>query len=252
LIILPAVLIGNTMHEHWQERTELLLGAEGLERLKAAHVLVVGLGGVGSWAAELLCRAGVGTLTIVDGDTVHATNRNRQLPALCSTENQSKTQVMQQRLLDINPALNLHAVNQYLKDEALAALILQHPYSYVVDAIDTLAPKLHLIRQTLEAGLPLVSSMGSGGKTDPMLVRIDDIDNSYNCRLAAIIRKRLHRMGIRTGFQVVYSAEPTDKSKVIEVEGEPNKKSTVGTISYMPPLFGCNIASVVIRSIVQQ
>ncbi len=233
--------------ESWQHRTELLIGPEGLETLAKAHVLVAGLGGVGSWAAELLCRAGIGGLTIVDGDTVHPSNRNRQLPALKSTEKQKKALLMQSRLLDINPAIDLIAIDRYMKDDALTEVVLSRKYDYVVDAIDTLAPKLHLIRQTLEAGIPLVSAMGSGGKTDPAQVRVDDIDQSYNCRLAAILRKRLHRMGIRTGFQVVYSTQKADKSSVIEITGEPNKKSTVGTISYMPPLFGCLCASVVIR-----
>lgn len=233
----------------WQERTEMLVGSDALERLSKSHVLVMGLGGVGAWASELLCRAGVGTLTIVDGDLIQPTNRNRQLPALTSTQGLQKAEVMRQRLLDINPNLNLNTIAHYLKDEALNEVVLQYHYNYVADAIDTLAPKLFLIKQTLEAGIPLVSSMGSGGKTDPAKVMVDDIDNSFNCRLAAIIRKRLHRMGIRTGFKVVFSTELTDKTKVKEVENEPNKKSTVGTISYMPPLFGCHLASVIIREI---
>jgi tRNA threonylcarbamoyladenosine dehydratase len=235
----------------WQERTELLIGKEGVENLSAKKVLVVGLGGVGSWAAELLCRAGVGNLAIADGDTVHPSNRNRQLPALVSTTRQKKAFIMQHRLLDINPDLNLTVFDQYLKDDALTEVILSQPFDYVVDAIDTLAPKIHLIRQTLEAGIPLVSSLGSGGKTDPSQVRTDDIDKSYNCRLAAILRKRLHRMGIRTGFTVVYSTQLAEKSSVMEVTGEPNKKSTVGTISYMPPLFGCFCASVVVKDLLK-
>lgn len=237
------------MYEHWQSRTELLIGRDALENLRGAHVLVVGLGGVGSWAAEFLCRAGIGKLTIADGDVIHPSNRNRQLLALKSTEGKSKAGLMMSRLLDINPEAEIVPVEKYLKDEDLSELILRHRYDYVVDAIDTLAPKLHLIRQTLESGLSLVSSMGSGGKTDPSSVRVDDIDRSYNCRLAAILRKRLHRMGIRTGFKVVYSTQKTEKSSVIEVVGESNKKSTVGTMSYMPPLFGCLCASVVIREI---
>jgi tRNA threonylcarbamoyladenosine dehydratase len=249
MLILSVYIFCITMIEQWQERTVMLLGAGAVERLASAHVLVVGLGGVGAWAAELLCRAGVGSLTIVDGDTVHPSNRNRQLLALTGTEGFAKAELMQKRLTDINPSLRINAVARYLKDEALHDVVMQHPYDFVVDAIDTLAPKLHLIRHSLEAGIPLVSSMGSGGKTDPAQVQVDDIDRSYNCRLAATIRKRLHRMEIRTGFKVVYSTEKTDKSKIVEVAGEPNKKSTVGTVSYMPPLFGCHIASVVIREI---
>lgn len=234
---------------NWQQRTELLTGKEHLEKLRMSHVLVTGLGGVGAYAAEMLCRSGIGRLTIVDGDTIHPTNRNRQLLALLSTEGRNKAVVMKERLLDINPDAEIIAVDKYLKDDALTDVIMAHHYDYVVDAIDTLAPKLHLLRQTLEAGYPLVSSMGSGGKTDPAAIRIDDIDKSYNCRLAAIIRKRLHRMGIRTGFKVVYSTQKADKKSVVEVAGVENKKSTVGTISYMPPIFGCMCASVVIRDI---
>lgn len=237
--------------DNWLQRTELLIGDEGLKTLASSRILVVGLGGVGSWAAELLCRAGVGTLAIADGDTVHPSNRNRQLPALMSTHRLKKAHVMRDRLMDINPELNLTVFDHYLKDDALTDVIRSQPFDYVVDAIDTLAPKIHLIRQTLEAGIPLVSSLGSGGKTDPSQVRTDDIDKSYNCRLAAILRKRLHRLGIRTGFSVVYSTQKADKSSVIEVTGEPNKKSTVGTISYMPPLFGCMCASVVIRDLLK-
>ncbi len=234
---------------NWQQRTNLLIGENHLEKLRTLHILVTGLGGVGAYAAELLCRTGIGRLTIVDGDTIHPTNRNRQLLALVSTEGRNKAVLMKERLLDINPEIYVEAVDRYLKDDALKEVIMAHSYDYVVDAIDTLAPKLHLIRQTLEAGLPLVSSMGSGGKTDPSSVRVDDIDKSYNCRLAAIIRKRLHRMDIRTGFKVVYSTQKADRNSVVEVSGEQNKKSTVGTISYMPPLFGCMCASVVIRDI---
>jgi tRNA threonylcarbamoyladenosine dehydratase len=237
------------MYPEWLERTEMLLGGDALQRLSEAHVLVAGLGGVGAWAAELLCRAGIGRFTIVDGDIVQPSNRNRQLLALTHTVGQSKAQLMKDRMLAINPEVRIEMVDRYLKDEALLEVIMANRYDYVVDAIDTLAPKLHLIRHTLEAGIPLVSSMGSGGKTDPTQVFIDDIDKSYNCRLAAIIRKRLHRMGIRTGFRVVFSTEKTDKSRVVEVAGEPNKKSTVGTVSYMPPLFGVMCASEVIRSV---
>lgn len=238
--------------EEWQQRTKLLIGESKHSKLSGAHVMVAGLGGVGAYAAEMLCRAGVGSLTIVDGDTIHPSNRNRQLLALCSTDGQSKAMLMKTRLTDINPDVRITAIDRYLKDEALSEVILSQKYDYVVDAIDTLSPKIHLIRETLEAGLPLVSSMGSGGKTDPLSVMIDDFDKSYNCRLAAILRKRLHRFGIRTGFKVVFSVQKTDKEAMLEVTDEPNKKSVVGTISYMPPLFGCLCASVVIRDLLAE
>lgn len=234
--------------DNWLKRTHLLLGSEGIEKLKNAHVLVVGLGGVGAYAAEQICRAGVGRMTIADGDVVEETNRNRQLPALISTTGKPKAEVLAQRFLDINPDLQLTVINEYLKDERMQELIQAAPYDYVVDAIDTLSPKTFLIYHCFQRGIPIVSSMGSGGKIDPSKIEIADISKTYNCSLAKMIRKRLHRMGINKGIQVVFSTELVDKDKIILEESE-NKKSTIGTISYMPPIFGCFIASAVIRGI---
>lgn len=232
----------------WLERTRLFLGEEAINRLAQAHVLIVGLGGVGAYAAEQICRAGVGEMTIVDGDVVETTNRNRQLPALKSNEGKPKAQVLAERFLDINPALKLHIVHEYLKDERMVELLHCARYDYVVDAIDTLAPKVYLIYHSLQANLPIVSSMGAGGKFDPALVQTADISKSYNCKLARMLRKRLHKLGVRKGVKVVFSAEEVDKEAIRLEEGE-NKKSTVGTISYMPPIFGCFCASVVIRDL---
>ncbi len=232
----------------WQERTALMLGEEGLEKLKQAHVLVIGLGGVGAYAAEQLCRAGIGTMTIVDGDVVEETNRNRQLPALISKQGKPKAEVLAERFLDINPELNLKVINEYLKDQRMVEILHEAKYDYVVDAIDTLAPKVFLIYHTVQAGLPIVSSMGAGGKFDPSLVQVADISKSYNCKLARVIRKRLHKLGIRKGIPVVFSPEAVDPKRVKPEESQ-NKKSTVGTISYMPPLFGCFCSSVVIRDL---
>jgi tRNA A37 threonylcarbamoyladenosine dehydratase len=232
----------------WLTRTELILGEEGLIKLKAANVLVVGLGGVGAYAAEMICRAGIGTMTIVDGDVIHPTNRNRQLPALKSTEGLSKAEVMGQRLKDINPDINLTVVNEYLKDERMVE-VLESGFDYVVDAIDTLSPKIFLIYHSLLKKFPVVSSMGAGGKFDPTRISISDISETTNCNLARILRKRLHRLGIREGFSAVYSPEVVDKSKIIATNGEQNKASIVGTISYMPAAFGIACASVVIRDI---
>lgn len=234
---------------NWLERSELLFGQEAISDLKSKHVLVIGLGGVGAYAAEMLARAGVGTLTIADGDVVSESNLNRQLIAMNSTIGQSKARLMQRRLADINPTLKMIVVDQYLKDESLNELLEATKYDYVVDAIDTLAPKLNLIKHAMHLNLPLVSSMGSGGKTEPWLTQVADISKSYNCRLATILRKRLHRMGIYSGFKVVFSPEPVSKEAYQEVTGEQNKKSMVGTVSYMPPLFGCFAASVVIRDL---
>lgn len=226
----------------WLARTHLLLGDENIEKLSKAHVLVAGLGGVGAYAAEQLARAGVGSLTLVDGDTVHLTNRNRQLPALVSTTGRPKSEVMRERLLDINPDIQLTLVQEYLKDQRMID-ILETGYDYVVDAIDTLSPKVYLIYHTMRIGMPLISSMGAGGKLDPNLVKIADISKTNNCKLAYYMRKRLHRLGVWEGFKAVYSPEEVSRSAVKLAEGEINKKSTVGTISYMPAIFGCFCAA---------
>lgn len=237
--------------KNWQERTALMLGKTKMEKLKHAHVLVVGLGGVGAYAAEQLCRAGIGKMTIVDGDVVEMTNRNRQLPALISNQGQSKAEIMGQRFRDINPDIELHVINEYLKDERMIEVLEEARYDYVVDAIDTLSPKVFLIYHSMQLGLPIVSSMGAGGKLDPSLVQVSDIAKSFNCKLARMLRKRLYKLGIRKGVKVVFSPEEVDKERVKLEEGQ-NKKSTVGTISYMPPLFGCFCSSVVIRDLLEK
>jgi len=234
---------------NWLERTELLVEKQNLEKLKQSHVLVVGLGGVGAYAAEQLCRAGVGEMTIVDGDLISTTNRNRQLPALVSTTGKPKVKVLADRLLDINPELRLHTLQEYIRDDRMIEILNGH-FDYVVDAIDTLSPKIFLIYHTLQKGHRLVSSMGSGGKLDPTKVEIADFSKSRICPLARILRKRLGRFGIREGFNVVFSTEEVPEHAMIPCEGEPNKKTTIGTISYMPAIFGCFMASVVIRDLI--
>lgn len=234
----------------WLERTELLLGEKDLVKLSKSHVLVVGLGGVGAYAAEQICRAGVGEMTIVDGDFINNSNRNRQLPALESTLGKPKAEVMGSRLLDINPSLKLHVIQEYIRDDRMIE-ILDQKFDFVVDAIDTLSPKIFLIYHTLQKGHRLVSSMGSGGKLDPMKVEIADFSKSRICPLARILRKRLGRFGVREGFQVVFSTEEVPDHAMVPCEGEPNKKTTIGTISYMPPLFGCMMASVVVRGLIE-
>jgi len=232
----------------WLSRTELLLGSERLEKLKTSNVLIVGLGGVGAYAAEMICRAGIGKMTIVDGDTIHASNRNRQLPALRSTEGKAKALIMAERLKDINPALDLTVINEYIRDERMTE-VLDTKFNYAVDAIDTLSPKVFLLYHAVIKKIPIVSSMGSGGKFDPLKISVGDISQTTDCTLARILRKRLHRLGIREGVTAVYSPEIVDKSKVVPVAGEKNKASVVGTISYMPAAFGIACASVVIRDI---
>ena len=236
------------MANDWLERTELLLGSEKLAKLRSAHVLVVGLGGVGAYAAEMITRAGVGELTLADADTVNTTNINRQLIALHSTVGRPKAEVLAERLRDISPDVRLHVVERYIKDEETDRLLDSARFDYVVDAIDTLSPKLALIQGALDRGFPLVSSMGAGAKTDPTRLEIEDISQTHHCPLAHMLRKRLHKAGIRSGFRAVFSAEPIREGAMILCE-EQNKKSNVGTISYMPALFGIGCASVVIRGL---
>lgn len=235
---------------NWLSRTELLIGRENIEKLKNAHILVAGLGGVGGYAAEAICRAGIGRMTIADSDQITISNRNRQLLALSSTEGKSKAQLMAERLLDINPGLELLVFNDYIKDDKIIEL-LNHDYNYVIDAIDTLSPKIFFIKYCLEKHIPLVSSMGAGGRFDPLQVKVADIDKSYSCQFAQVVRKKLHGHGINTGFKVVFSDEPVSKNAIILTDNSPNKKSTVGTISYMPAVFGLVAASVVIRDLLK-
>lgn len=232
----------------WLERTELLLGEEKSNMLKKANILVVGLGGVGAYAAEQLCRAGIGKMTIVDGDTVEESNRNRQLPALISNMGKPKAEVLAERFRDINPELELTVVNEFIRDDRTVELLKSQPFDYVVDAIDTLSPKVFLVFRAVELGLKVVSSMGAGGKTDPSKVKVADISKSYNCKLARMMRKRLSKLGVKKGITVVFSPEEIEQDAVRLEEGR-NKKSTVGTISYMPPVFGCFIASAIIRDL---
>lgn len=232
----------------WDERTILLLGEEKMEILRRSNVLVVGLGGVGAYAAEMICRAGVGKMTIADADKVSSSNINRQLVALHSTIGQNKGDILAARLKDINPELQLTVVNEYIRDEKTWELLDSDRFDYVVDAIDTLSPKANLIKGALERNIKLVSSMGAGAKTDPTLVEIKDIGKSHHCPLAHMLRKRLHKMGIRSGFYAVFSPEPVREGSMIIAE-ETNKKSNTGTISYMPAVFGCACASVVVRDL---
>ena len=234
----------------WQSRTELMFGVERVQQLRQAHVMVVGLGGVGAYAVEMLCRAGVGEFTLVDGDKVNDSNRNRQLVALTSTVGKLKTDVLAARLRDINPEVKLHLYPEFLRDERTVELLKMAKYDYLVDAIDTLSPKVFMLQQAYLLGIPTVSSMGSGGKLDPTQVKICDIAKSDYCKLARMVRKRLHKLGVRKGITVVFSAEVVPAERVMITEGEQNKKSNVGTVSYMPAVFGCYLASHIIRQLV--
>ena len=245
------------MESRWTDRTVLLLGEDKMRRLQDAHVLVVGVGGVGAYAAEMLCRAGVGEMTIVDADTVQPTNINRQLPATHSTIGRPKVEVLAERFRDINPDIRLHALPMYLKEEEVASLldgtlncqlpIVDCQFDVIVDAIDTIAPKCALIAEAMRRGIPIVSSMGAGAKSDITQIRFADLWDTYHCGLAKAVRTRLKKAGIRKSLPVVFSTEQADRRAVITVDDERNKKSTAGTISYMPAVFGCYLAEYVIR-----
>lgn len=232
----------------WMQRTVQLLGEEKVKLLQEAHVLIAGLGGVGSVAAESLVRAGIGEISIVDSDRVQASNINRQVPALHSTLDKTKASVMEARLRDINPDLKIHIHELYI-NEATLDVILSDDFTHVVDAIDTLTPKILFIEKVRKKGMKLASSMGSAGKLDASKIRIADFKNTYNCRLAYLLRKKLRRLDIEGGFKVVFSTELVDKSLILPAENEQNKKSTLGTVSYIPSIFGNMLASIVIEDI---
>ncbi|MFI3267950.1 MAG: tRNA threonylcarbamoyladenosine dehydratase [Rikenellaceae bacterium] len=235
---------------NWSERTELLLKKERLQKLNNSNVLIVGVGGVGAYAAEMIARAGVGRMTIIDADVVSLTNCNRQLVALHSTVGQEKVEILGARLIDINPELKLTKIKEFIEGERINEILDSGKFDYVVDAIDTLTPKVELIKATLDRNIPLVSSQGAGSKLDPTLIEVKDISKTHHCPLAHMLRKRLHKIGIRKGFKAVFSAEPPIEGSMI-LCNEQNKKSNVGTISYIPAVFGCACASAVIRDLIE-
>ena len=240
------------MQSEWLQRTELLVKEEGIEKLKSANILIVGLGGVGSFAAEFLVRSGIGNLTIVDGDTVDITNINRQLPALNSTIGKNKTDVVAERILDINPEINLKKINEFLEPERMEEILTQEKFDYVLDCIDSLSPKLALIITCKRKKIKLVSAMGAGGKTDPSKVMVRDISKTNNCFLAKQIRKKLKKEQIHKGFRCVFSTEIQDENSLKMTDGSNYKKSFYGTISYMPAIFGLYAAAEVISFLLKK
>ena len=240
------------MQSEWLQRTELLVKEEGIERLQNANILIVGLGGVGSFAAEFLVRSGIGNLTIADGDTVDITNINRQLPALNSTIGKNKTDVVAKRILDINPEINLKEINEFLEPERMEEILTQEKFDYVLDCIDSLSPKLALIITCKRKKIRLVSAMGAGGKTDPSKVMVRDISKTNNCFLAKQIRKKLKKEQIHKGFRCVFSTEIQDENSLKMTDGSNYKKSFYGTISYMPAIFGLYAAAEVIRFLLKK
>ena len=235
----------------WLSRTELLIGEASLNKLAAAHVMIVGLGGVGSFAAEFIVRSGVGEVTIIDGDIVDPTNRNRQLPALATNHGQYKAMIMEERLKAINPELKINVIKEFINPENVSQH-LNGKIDYIIDAIDSVTPKITFMVAAYHKNIPLVSSMGSGGKMDPTALMIKDISKTYNCVFAQQIRKMLkvdHQ--IRNGIECVFSPELPKKESLILTDGSNYKKSAYGTISYMPAIFGAVTASVAIRKLVK-
>jgi tRNA A37 threonylcarbamoyladenosine dehydratase len=237
----------------WLIRTQLLIGEESLKTLTQSNVLIVGMGGVGSYAAEFICRAGIGKMTIVDGDVVDRSNRNRQLPATFSTEGKDKVEIMKARLLDINPQLNLTVIKEFIIPEKIKDLLSKQTFDYVIDAIDSLTPKLYLIATAYQQKIPIISSMGAGGKLDPTKLQVSDISKTHKCKLAKFVRKRLRsKFKIKKGIKVVYSTENVIENSLQMTDGSNFKKSYYGTISYLPAAFGGVCASVVVQDLIQK
>lgn len=234
----------------WLSRTELLIGEEKLRHLTRQHVMVVGLGGVGSFAAEFIARSGIGKMTIIDGDVVDPTNRNRQLPALATNHGISKALIMEERLRAINPEIELNVVKSFVNPEMVEEQLSFQP-DYVIDAIDSITPKITFLKLAFEKKVRVVSSMGAGAKLDPTRLQVVDISKTYNCPFAQQIRKNLKNHGIRTGIKVVFSPEDPIKESLMLTDGKNFKKSAYGTISYLPAVFGATAASVVIRDLME-
>ncbi|MFN9609343.1 MAG: ThiF family adenylyltransferase [Pseudanabaena sp.] len=235
----------------WLQRTELLIGANGLHKLKQANVLVVGMGGVGSFAAEFLCRAGIGRMTIVDGDRVDPSNKNRQIVALNSTVDVHKADVMSQRIQDINPEIQLTAIKEFLTPDLMMELVTTK-FDWVLDCIDSLQPKLYFLGAAVTNGVKVVSSMGAGGRIDPQKVRIAPIFETDCCRFSYKVRKGLRRKGFgKANIIAVYSEELVNRESLQLTDGSNFKRSYYGTISYIPALFGINMESIVIRDLMQ-
>jgi tRNA threonylcarbamoyladenosine dehydratase len=240
------------MDTSWLSRTSLLIGEDALRFLTTQHVMVVGLGGVGSFAAEFIARSGIGSMTIIDGDVVDATNRNRQLPALATNHGASKATIMEERLKAINPEIQITTIKEFINPEMVLQQVTHRP-DYIIDAIDSITPKITFIKTAYQMKLPLVSSMGAGAKLDPTRLQVVDIAKTYNCPFAQQIRKTLKRKHkIYKGVKVVFSPEQPIRESLMLTDGKNYKKSAYGTISYLPAVFGAVTASVVIRDLIKK
>lgn len=233
----------------WDSRTRRLLGDEAVERLARAKVVVVGAGGVGGYAVETLVRSGVGHIVIIDADNVAESNINRQLIALRSTVGEPKVSLFAQRCRDINPEISVTAVKEFVTPENAAALI-GTDADFVIDAIDTVAPKMAVIMHCLANRIPVISSMGAGGRIDPTKIGYFDISETREDGLARAVRQRLKKAGIRKPLKVVASTEAPCRRAVIELE-EQNKRSSYGTIISIPAIFGIYLANYAIVKLIK-
>ena len=236
---------------HWLDRTELLIGNVGVEKLRSNNILVVGLGGIGSYAAEAMVRAGIGNITIIDGDDVDPTNKNRQLHSMDSTIGQKKTKLMAERLMDINPELNLTSIEKFIEPDEMIKLIEIEKYDFIMDCIDSVQTKLNLIIIARRLKYKFISAMGAGGKMDPSKIKIADISKTKDCKFAQQVRKELKKIGIENRVLTVYSDEIQKNSSLALTDGSRYKKSYYGTISYIPAMFGLTMAGEVIRRLLR-
>jgi tRNA A37 threonylcarbamoyladenosine dehydratase len=233
---------------NWLQRTELILGKTEMDRLKSAHVLIVGLGGIGSFAGEFIARSGVGTITLIDGDVFDPSNKNRQLTALDSTIGRNKAVVLAERIRDINPDITLNVVEEFVVPTRVWELLKEYQPDYVMDCIDSLAPKLEWIIACKRLRIKIISHLGAGGKTDPSRVQVTNLPNSHNCQLAHHVKKRLKKKNVEfKNVRCVFSSELQQKESLKMTDGANFKRSFYGTVSYMPALFGLMGAADVIR-----
>ncbi len=233
----------------WLERTTLLIGEEATNQLSKTRILLVGLGGVGSFAGEFLVRAGIGHLTMVDGDIVDRTNINRQLQALHSTIGMGKARLLEERFHDIHPSIDLVTIDHFMTPGDMQNLLDSGKFDFVLDCIDSFQPKLTLLELAYKSGIRVVSSMGAGGKTDPSKMAVADLFDTHDCRFAQKVRKQMRRRGAGRGITAIYSDELQPKDALKYTDGSNFKRSYYGTISFMPALFGLWVASTVIREI---
>lgn len=235
----------------YNQRTALLLGEDAIKSLREAHVMIVGVGGVGAYAAEMVARTGVGHITLIDGDNVAESNLNRQLPALVSTIGMAKAEVMKQRIADINPDCNVDAIKAFIGADDIESFIADRP-DFVIDAIDSISPKVALLEYCYRNKIKVISSMGAGGRTDPTKVRYADISETYHDGLAREVRKRLRKAGISSGIKTVFSTEQPSRHSLMMTDEIAFKASSFGTVAWLPSMFGIMLAAYALNHIAEK